>query len=407
MSENITSELLVYKTMNNEKPNFTALGKKYGFDRHTVAKMYAEKDCVIKHKKKSSQFDKYREVIIERLSQGYIRLSSILWYLNNTFHENFEYDALKKYVQSNKLREKVLKIIAHPLYETDPGDMIQCDWIEDIKIHLKNGEEITFNVFSATLGYSRFHYFEYTEHKTEVDAKRCITHCFKKLGGLTRRILTDNMTALVSFRNNVPFKHQSVIQFEKDLGVDIKFCKRHTPQTKGKVETSNKYANWLLSYDYKLESFEQLLDLIKQLNIDCNREKNTTTNIPPVILFDKKEKQTLRPLPRKSLLDYYERDLTSIKVQSTSLITYEGARYSVPPNYINKVVQLIEVSKMIYIYFNDEIIAQHPLNSKGSINYTHEHYKSCLIGKFGNQDQIDLTVKENLKRFKNLGENYE
>ena len=37
------------------------------------------------------------------------------------------------------------------LYEVDPGRQLQADFKEDLSIHLKNGDLIEFNVFSATL----------------------------------------------------------------------------------------------------------------------------------------------------------------------------------------------------------------------------------------------------------------
>ena len=113
---------------------------------------------------------------------------------------------------------------------------------------------------------------------------------------------------------------------------------------------SNKYAQWLNSYDGKIKNKEHLLKLIDKLNTDINNQKNTGTNYPPVLLFTK-EKEYLRPLPNKELLDSYEEEMRSCKVPSTFLIEYKGAKYSVPPYLINKTIKYKEVNGMLYIYF--------------------------------------------------------
>ncbi len=142
-----------------------------------------------------------------------------------------------------------------------------------------------FNLFSATLGYSRFHYFEYTEFKTEADFKRCLIHFFKKIGGITKEVLTDNMSAIVNVSDGKRIIHPSIVQFFKDIEVKLSLCKARTPQTKGKDEVSNKYAQWLNSYDGKIKNKEHLLKLINKLNTDINNQKNTGTNYPPILIF--------------------------------------------------------------------------------------------------------------------------
>ena len=87
---------------------------------------------------------------------------------------------------------------AHVLYETPPGDLIQFDWKESLSIHLVDGTLIEFNVFSATLAFSRKHIFIYTKTKTKNDLIRCLIETFRRLGGTTKRVLTDNMSAAVS-----------------------------------------------------------------------------------------------------------------------------------------------------------------------------------------------------------------
>lgn len=401
MELNLIGTLTMFKTM-GMLPNFSELARTFKKDRHTIKKMYDGKEKK-ERKKKPSELDPYVDEIIEILSHTGTKIKSAYWYFKNERKIKCSYDNFKTFVKKNKLLEEAKTGVPHPLYETDPGKQLQVDWVESIKLATIKGEIIEFNLFSATLGYSRFHYFEYTEFKTEADFKRCLIHFFKKIGGITKEVLTDNMSAIVTVSDGKRIIHPSIVQFFKDIEVKLSLCKARTPQTKGKDEVSNKYAQWLNSYDGKIKNKEHLLKLINKLNTDINNQKNTGTNYPPVLLFTK-EKEYLRPLPNKELLDSYEEEMRSCKVPSTFLIEYKGAKYSVPPYLINKTIKYKEVNGMLFIYYKDDLVSVHDLNKSNKVNYHEDHYKNGFLGKLKNNDEIDELTKQNLAKFKNFGE---
>ena len=401
MELNLIGTLTMFKTM-GMLPNFSELARTFKKDRHTIKKMYDGKEKK-ERKKKPSELDPYVDEIIEILSHTGTKIKSAYWYFKNERKIKCSYDNFKTFVKKNKLLEEAKTGVPHPLYETDPGKQLQVDWVESIKLATIKGEIIEFNLFSATLGYSRFHYFEYTEFKTEADFKRCLIHFFKKIGGITKEVLTDNMSAIVTVSDGKRIIHPSIVQFFKDIEVKLSLCKARTPQTKGKDEVSNKYAQWLNSYDGKIKNKEHLLKLINKLNTDINNQKNTGTNYPPVLLFTK-EKEYLRPLPNKELLDSYEEEMRSCKVPSTFLIEYKGAKYSVRPYLINKTIKYKEVNGMLFIYYKDDLVSVHDLNKSNKVNYHEDHYKNGFIGKLKNNDEIDELTKQNLAKFKNFGE---
>ena len=401
MELNLIGTLTMFKTM-GMLPNFSELARTFKKDRHTIKKMYDGKEKK-ERKKKPSELDPYVDEIIEILSHTGTKIKSAYWYFKNERKIKCSYDNFKTFVKKNKLLEEAKTGVPHPLYETDPGKQLQVDWVESIKLATIKGEIIEFNLFSATLGYSRFHYFEYTEFKTEADFKRCLIHFFKKIGGITKEVLTDNMSAIVTVSEGKRIIHPSIVQFFKDIEVKLSLCKARTPQTKGKDEVSNKYAQWLNSYDGKIKNKEHILKLIDKLNTDINNQKNTGTNYPPVLLFTK-EKEYLRPLPNKELLDSYEEEMRSCKVPSTFLIEYKGAKYSVPPYLINKTIKYKEVNGMLFIYYKSDLVSVHDLNKSNKVNYHEDHYKNGFLGKLKNNDEIDELTKQNLAKFKNFGE---
>lgn len=401
MELNLIGTLTMFKAM-GMLPNFSELARTFGKDRHTIKNMYDGKEKKPR-KKKPSELDLYKDEIIKILSNSGTTIKAAYWYFKNEKHLRCSYDNFKVYIKKNKLLEEAKTETAHPLYETDPGEQLQVDWVESIKLTTVDGEILNFHLFSATLGYSRFHYFEYTEFKQEVDFKRCLVHFFKKIGGTTKKVLTDNMSAIVNIEGGKKKIHPSIIEFFKDLNVKLELCGTRTPQTKGKDEVSNKYAQWLNAYDGKIKNKEHLLKLIDKLNVDINRQKNTRTNIPPVLLFSK-EKEYLDPLPNKELLDSYEDEMRSCKVPSTFLIDYKGAKYSVPPYLITKTVNYKERDGKLFIYYKHDLVAEHSIAKAKSVNYDENHYKKGLIGKLKDDCQIEELTAKNLAKFKDFGD---
>ena len=88
---------------------------------------------------------------------------------------------------------------------------------------------------------------------------------------------------------------------------------------------------------------------------------------------------------------------------STLLITHSSKQYSVPSDYIGKVVDIYAVGSEIYIYHNSILITVHSL-SKDNINYKNEHYVDALNRRLKTEtDTIEELASKNLERLKRLG----
>ena len=103
------------------------------------------------------------------------------------------------------------------------------------------------------------------------------------------------MTAIVSLRNGNRKIHSRVQSFFNDLGVKLELCECRTPETKGKCESSNRFVNWLVSFDHRIKNEQELIHIIEnQITSECNKEINRRTKVPPAKLF-LKEKEFLKP----------------------------------------------------------------------------------------------------------------
>lgn len=400
MEKNIYGALLIFINM-NIKPNFSELEREYGIDRHTIAKYW--KNGGIKHVKvinRAAMLDKYYDEIVVLLNKPGVNKKGAYEFLCDKYGKELigSESNFRHYTQKKDLKPKKGNNLAHVRFECPPGKQLQNDWKESMRLHDRNGNEYVFNILSSTLAYSRFHVFIYSKGKTTEDYLRTTIDTLNRIGGCPDEILTDNMSAIVSITNGSKEKHKKIKAFEKDTGIKIRLCKVRSPETKGKDEVSNCFMTWLYAYDYEFDNENELISIIEKINHKVNNQINQTTKIPPYILFQK-EKEYLKPLPNKVLLDSYVDTSFTQTVPSTLLVNYKGNGYSVPAKYNGKKVKVYVIDNKLYIYFNTELINIHDITAS-KFNYKVNDYKSGLATVFKSNDiDIDEVVKENLKLF--------
>ena len=187
--------------------------------------------------------------------------------------------------------------------------------------------------------------------------------------------------------------------FANDFGFKITLCKPRHSYTKGKVESANKFVEWILPYNGEIEDENHIVDLMKRINLKVNQSPSQATNVPPILLFQK-EKEYLLPLPNKQIIESYMNCNRQTKVHKDSLIHYKGNKYSVPPKYIGKTVILKEKNQELQIYFNTDLISIHQL-SNNKINYNKDDYTEILTSTLKNKsiDDIESLAEANLKQF--------
>ena len=384
----------------NIKPNFSALAREYGLDRRTAKKKYLGITNK-KKRKKESKLDKHQDLIKSKLSIPGVNKRAVYEYINMNIDDNIgSYSNFRKYVCKYQDILIPKKQVVHPRFETDYGKQLQFDWKGPITLYNRNGDEIIFYVFSATLCASRMHTYEFTKFMTRETVERCLINCFKKLGGVPDTILTDNMSSIVNYT-----EQEFVSEFKtfcKDIGTTPKKCKVKHCETKGKVENCNKFVSWILPYNREFNTVNDLMDIMNKLNDKINTQINTTTNMPPISLFDI-EKEYLNPLPRQDIIDHYITNMIPAKVSNESLVYYKGTKYSVSPKYINQTVKLQENDNKLLIYYNTDLIATHTISDK-KIQYSKNDYIESLKATmpYKTDDEIEKIAIENLKLFDRL-----
>lgn len=257
-------------------------------------------------------------------------------------------------------------------YETPMCKQAQLDWKESIPFILSSGETIDVNIFVLLLSYSRFRVY--------------------------RVSLSKNQEILFSFLDDafetgkVNNKFQ---QFADDYGFKVQPCIARHPHTKAKVEAPMKILDEIRAYNGKL-NYMKLVELVTRINNRVNAQVNQGTGRIPLMYYNK-EKAFLNSLPADNIRKPYQIATNTVKVNHSSMFNYKGCQYSVPPEYIDKIVSLQVYDGYIHVYCNTEFITIHQLSSK-KLNYISEHYAAIARKSHIFRDEhIMDRAKENLE----------
>lgn len=394
--------VLTYSREVGLKLNYSELERKYGVNRKKIKKMHLGIDNKKINRERESIYDKYRDLIIEKLSIPGVTIAGIHRYLINNIDDTLKYNSLKHYVWKHKLKESA-KTSEVMRFETDYGHQAQVDWKENVKLISRHGEILIVNVFVMILSASRRKYFEITLSKNQYILKNCIINAFEFFGGTTYEVLFDNMRTVADISNSEIHINTKFKKFADDLGFIPKLCKVRRPQTKGKVESQMKFLDDLKLYDNEFDSFDDLKNIVAKLQKTINNQISQAHNQIPNLVF-LKEKKYLKPLNVK-FAKTLKSTLDTHKVSNESLISYKGNKYSVPIEFINKRVFIEPINDELYIYYNTSLIAIHQL-SKNKLNYQTKHYKDIVrtYSSF-DDDYLDNIVSNNLQNFDRIGEN--
>ncbi len=388
------------------KINKSELARELGVDRRTIDK-YLNGFIPKRTRKKASMLDEYYEIIAALLSEDskqkfYYR--RVLWqYLKDNHGLDCSASTFRAYIARTPEFKAYFdedKKIASPKgtarFETPPGKQAQLDWKESIPFETKDGQQVEVNVAVLVLSYSRFRTFHLSISKSQSTLFSFLTETFEALGGVPSEIITDNMKTVMdearteysSGRVNNKFA-----QFANDFGFKVKPCIAGRPRTKGKVETTMKLLDEIHAYQGQL-TLEELHRFVQDLCNRVNHEVHQGTGKIPVLEL-KKEKNLLHQLPTVQVRDSYRINHKLVKVNASNMISYKSNQYSVPAKYQGKRVGLQVYDDQIWVYYNTELIAQHPLSGK-KLNYQETHYQESLGVSIPNYPNIDELAKKNL-----------
>lgn len=307
-----------------------------------------------------------------------------------------------KHVQGLKnslLRKATIRV------ESTPGLQGQVDWKESKKLVSKNGEEYVVNIFLYALSYSKYKYIELTVDRTQPTLFNCLIHAFQYCGGVPEEIWFDNMRTVVDRHdintNEVTF-NSTFLEFSKNCQFRALACRPFRPCTKGIIENVAKIMDRLNAYNEEFDTYEDLDEIVKKLNKNLNEEVSQATGKVCKEMFEKEEKEYLS----KINLDQfnYKSDRQVRKVSIESMINYEKHKYSVPVDYIGKLVEIEAINQYLHIYYSGKEISCHEI-SENNLNYRKEDLTQIIRGMYpGRSDEeIERMADNRLNQFDLIG----
>lgn len=240
--------------------------------------------------------------------------------------------------------------------EFDAGRDAQVDWGEAAVI--MNGEQITVQVFTMRLNYSRKCFVRAYPRQNQESFLDAHVQAFHFLGGVPQRLSYDNLKAAVLriLQGHKRDEQRSFTTFRSHYLFESHFCTPGEGHEKGGVEHAVGYGrrNFMVPLP-KVSSFEELNNL---LLAECRAEDSRQVKGQPLTIGEawEQERSALHALPTHDL-----ECCTTVPVVLTpySQATFETNRYSVPvdESYRNLIVKAYPFR--IDILHLDKVIARH------------------------------------------------
>jgi len=247
-------------------------------------------------------------------------------------------------------------------FETIPGEQAQLDWGECGTV-LVDGQRRKLYVFVLVLGYSRMTYARFTTSTRLPVLLDCLGRAFQALG-IPAELLVDNMKQAVdqhdittgTVRWNAKF-----LDFVEHFGVLPAASPPYWPRVKGKVERG---VGYLKTSFLEGRSFTDLEDLNHQLEhwLDtvANVRIHGTTGERPI---DRHQLELERLRPASAVPAYDVRPLELRKVPADCHFSFEGVRYSVPPEACGHTVTVRPSGErpgdLLSVSLGDELLVEH------------------------------------------------
>ncbi len=283
-------------------------------------------------------------------------------------------------------------------YETDMDKQAQLDWKESIPFILSSGDTIDVNIFVLLLSYSRFRVYRVSLTKTQDMLFSFLDDAFEAFGGVPHEIVTDNMKTVMDEAGTEYSEgkiNNRFRQFADDYGFKVHPCIAGHPKTKAKVEAPMKILDEIRAYNGKL-NYRELAELVTRINNRVNSQVNQGTGRIPLMCFNR-EKAFLHSLPADAIRKPYRIAINTVKINHSSMFHYKGCQYSVPPEYVGKIVSLQVYDGYIHVYCNTELITIHQISSK-KLNYISDHYAAIARKSHVFRDECIMDrAKENLE----------
>lgn len=240
-----------------------------------------------------------------------------------------------------------------------PGEEAQIDYGEMGYVTTHDGKRRKLWVLIVTLSMSRYQFVWPSFHQTVEALVEGLDAAWQFFGGVTQRIVPDNLTAaVVKARPQDPQINESFAEYAQSRRFFVDPARVRKPQDKPRVENQVAYVRerWFAG-----EVFDDDLKRLREHATRWCREVagtriHGTTRRVPYDVFQQEEIAHMLPAPQ----DRYDVPIwADAKVHPDHHIQVAKSLYSVPTKYLHQQVRVRLDSKTVRIYFRNELIKAH------------------------------------------------
>lgn len=243
--------------------------------------------------------------------------------------------------------------------EVEPGEEAQIDFGTGAVIINSEGKQRRPWMFRIVLSHSRKAYSEVVYQQTTDNFMMAIENALHYFGGVPKRLVIDNLRAAVKQADWYdPETHPKLQSFAIHYGTVIVPTKPYTPEHKGKVESSVKYAK---NNALKGRQFSSLVEqndfLLEWESKTADTRIHGTTKEQVKKRFEQAERQALIRLPSERFANFKE---ARRSVSRDGHLEVDKAFYSTPPEYVGRRLWVRWDSRLVRIFNNQfQLIATH------------------------------------------------
>lgn len=259
--------------------------------------------------------------------------------------------------------------------ETEPGEVAEVDfgrlgYLFDRVLNRMRA----LHALVVTLVFSRYQYV-YVTHKQDLPALiGGIEEAWEFFGGVTRRLIIDNMkAAVVKSSRYEPIFNKTFLEYSQYQGFIIDPAVARHPQGKATVERQIPYVreNFFKGEEF-IDADHVQREALKWCTNTAGMRIHGTTRKRPGIVFEEQEKALLLLPSREERFDIPK--WGTVTVHPDHHIRFGNALYSLPTEYIGKKVEIRADSKLTRIYHQGAVIKTHPVVPEGKRSTDYEDY---------------------------------
>jgi transposase len=282
------------------------------------------------------------------------------------------YQQVRRFLRPHRLKRQWSEL-ATVRFETGPGEQAQVDYGQ-LQVFIGKQRE-TVHLFVFTLGYSRRLFARGYHNERLATLLDGHERAFRWFGGVTLGCLYDNPRTLVLGRSEDKVVwHPLFEDFARYYGFTPHACQPYRARTKGKVESGVKYVKRNALAGRRFASWDELNDWLERWSAEvADLRVHGTTHERPI---DRFANEQLTPIAARPAYRYERVRLR--RVANDALVAVGAARYSVPVEYVGRMVSVHEGPGYYEFFQQDKLIARHPRAERHSVVMEPAHYAGLL-----------------------------